>query len=51
VAAAQSSNAPSIAAMKRAGFTVTKTYSGVLLLRRLYIIRYALGLRVGLGAF
>jgi ribosomal protein S18 acetylase RimI-like enzyme len=51
VLAAQSSNAPSIAAMKRAGSTVVKTYNGVLILRRLYIIRYGRGLRVGSGAF
>jgi ribosomal protein S18 acetylase RimI-like enzyme len=51
VSAVRSSNAPSIAALKKAGFTVVKTYSGVLILRRLYIIRYGRGLRVGLGVF
>ena len=51
VSAVQASNAPSIAALKRAGFKIVKTYSGVLLLRRLYIIRYGRRLRVGLGAF
>jgi len=51
ILAAKSTNAPSIAAIQRAGFTIMKTYGGILLLRRLFIIRYAPELRVGLGHF